>query len=57
MFWVEKIAREETNYLKNFEREKNIISETYSKGADKLVSAETKRTKATERIYSQKFAK
>ena len=43
--------------MKEFEREKNTISENHAKGFAKLIFAETKRTKATERMYSQNFAK
>ena len=57
MLWAEKIAREETVRLKEFEREKKTISENHAKGVAKLVSSENKRTKATEIMYSQHFAK
>ena len=43
--------------FENFEREKKKISETQAKGVAILISADTKRTKDTERMYSQKFAK
>ena len=57
MFWAEKITQEKTNILRKFEKEKKNISETQTKGVAKLVSADTKRTKDTKRMYSQKFAK
>ena len=57
MFWAEKISQEETKHSKEVEQEKKTISETHAKGVAKLVLAESKRTKNTERIYSQKFVK
>ena len=54
---MENIEREKTNILKEFERDKKTISETQAKGVAKLILADTKRNKATERMYSQKFSK
>ena len=52
MFWADKIVQDKTKILKNFEIEKKTISEVWAKSAAKLISVETKRTKATERMYS-----
>ena len=43
--------------MKEVERYKKTISETHSKGVAKLVLEDTKRTKATGIMYSQKFTK
>ena len=43
--------------MKEVKKYNNAISETRAKGVAKLVSADTKHTKATERMYYQTFAK
>ena len=48
MFWEENIERDKTTLLKEVERENKTISETQAKGVAKIVSKDTKRTKATE---------